>query len=1316
MRNDERREVSRQWHALLISLTGSLIRKPAPRIETASVRQASPHPLFDAGWYLQRNPDLPAFSATFAHYFDEGWRELRSPHPLFSIEFYYDKRPDVRESGVEPLGHFIAYGFKEGSNPHPLFDVLFYLRQSPRLEGLDPLTHYVTAGWKEGLKPNARFTPSWYIEQYGDVKRVGMEPLAHFLMHGLYEKRRYSATHEFGTHPLEVELLRLYGLDVEQIAGLALRASEARGLSDEPISTGRHSYSRDAEASRALAAKRDSILQSHSSAHDRNVAAENRDARAIANDVSRNWEFKPAVKMDDYYTSTENFDAFEYALIYPDVGRRFNSDPESCRQHWLSSGRKEGRFGPGVSLFLGRKASVEDVLKKPFGLNIYGPFGAISGLGIAARNLAAAVRVSGVPFELHSFDVSQGLPRVTPDARSRKGTFRANLILANADQIENVIRLYPDGHFDGYYNIAEWAWELASFRPDWFGVFGAVDEVWAYSSFAVDAIAANAPIPVGKMPLPIIAEAASCNDARERFGIPQDKFVFLTLFDVGSTTARKNPMAVVKAFSEAFGDDPDAFLIVKFHATQTYGPDSLRDLTEAVSGLTNAVVISDCLSEVDMDLLRAASDCLVSAHRSEGFGLNVGEFMALGKAVVATNYSGTLDFFSKDVGYPIDYRLVEIEEQSGPYLPGYVWAEPDFASLVKQMKLAFDERERSPRRQAAKDRIKDFSPAAIGKLIRSRLEALDLDKNSGESEPEFGKFLCRSHAIANPSLCATLTPTTRDKLEKMAFRPRLSIIVPVYNVPPRYLRECIESVRSQSYPFWELCLCDDASPDQDSASALEAYRGMDARIKIRRLAVNTGIAGASNAAVEVATGEFLVFLDNDDVLAPNALMEIALAINEDQSLDCLYSDEEKIDERGDLIDHFYKPDWSPEHLESVMYVLHALVVRKRLFFELGGLRSDFDGAQDFDLMLRVSRATRKIHHIQRALYKWRAIPGSAAAVVDAKPYALEAGFRALADHVHEKYGAGARVEKGLLPGTFRVRRPYRSDADVALLILTNNGEIELPGRGRIRLVDNFVDSILSKTDYSNYEIVVVDNSRLAAKQIKRFNQLGVRVENYLGQVKPFNYAAKANFSIQCARSEHIVILNDDMEVLEKDWLAALMEFAQDPEIGGVGSKLTHADGTIQHVGMVLGVNGGAVHPYHGFPGDFVGYNGFTHIIRNYSAVTGACFATRKSIISDVGGFDERFAVDYNDTDLCLRILERGYRIVYTPYSRLSHFEGFSIRRHEQNPIEVGLFVKKWAKYIENDPYYNVNLSRQRHDFTCREDRDSSLSTARQLSL
>jgi GT2 family glycosyltransferase len=439
-------------------------------------------------------------------------------------------------------------------------------------------------------------------------------------------------------------------------------------------------------------------------------------------------------------------------------------------------------------------------------------------------------------------------------------------------------------------------------------------------------------------------------------------------------------------------------------------------------------------------------------------------------------------------------------------------------------------------------------------------------------------------------------------------------------------------------------------------------------------------------------------LDHDDTIEPDALLEVARALFHDPSIDVIYTDEDKIDTAGVPIDTYFKPDFSPEHLESVMYVLHMLVVRKRLFLELGGFRTAFAGAQDYDLMLRLSRQTQRVHHIQKALYHWRAVPGSAAAVVDAKPYALEAGFRALVEHVAEKHGKSAWVEPGLLPGTFRVRRKIPARTRVTLLILTNNAELEVPGRGRFRMVDNLVDSILRRTSYKNYEIVVVDNGALLPEQVARFRALDVRVENYTGPVVPFNYAAKANFAVRACRTEHLVLLNDDMEVKDEHWLTAMLELSMDPEIGAVGARLLHADGTIQHVGCVIGVNGGAAHVYHSFPGDFVGYNGFTHLIRNYSAVTGACFATRKSVLSQVGGHDESFAVDFNDTDLCLKMLEAGYRVVYTPYAQLFHFEGMSAPRLRQNAEERKRFVARWARYMENDPYFNPNFARNRFDF------------------
>jgi cellulose synthase/poly-beta-1,6-N-acetylglucosamine synthase-like glycosyltransferase len=323
-------------------------------------------------------------------------------------------------------------------------------------------------------------------------------------------------------------------------------------------------------------------------------------------------------------------------------------------------------------------------------------------------------------------------------------------------------------------------------------------------------------------------------------------------------------------------------------------------------------------------------------------------------------------------------------------------------------------------------------------------------------------------------------------------------------------------------------------------------------------------------------------------------------------------------------------------------------------------------------------------------------------VVDAKPDALRAGFRALSDHVAIRHGKHAWVEDGLLPGTFRVRRHLLGAPRVSLLILTNNGSLELPGRARFQMVDNMVDSILRRTAYRNFEIVVVDNSKLTEPQIARFKSLGVRVENYPGQVIPFNYAAKANYALRVCRTENLVMLNDDMEVINGDWLSSLVELSQEPEIGAVGARLLHADGSIQHVGCVIGVNGGSAHVYHSFPNTHVGYNGFTHVIRNYAAVTGACLATRKSVLAQVGGFDEGFAIDFNDTDLCLRIIESGYRVVYTPYCQLFHFEGASAQRSRQNVEDHRRFVGRWARYMENDPYFNINFAKDRFDFTVKK--------------
>jgi GT2 family glycosyltransferase/glycosyltransferase involved in cell wall biosynthesis len=998
----------------------------------------------------------------------------------------------------------------------------------------------------------------------------------------------------------------------------------------------------------------------------------------------------------DCALDTRHFDAENYLLLYPDVQQALGTDPEAARSHWIQYGRFEGRIPPGCAPYRGWQTRARALLAKPFGINIFGPFAAISGLGTAARGLLRAIQAVGIATELHPFDVSHGLPRITRAQRAQAPKYRCNLLLANADQIARMTALYPAGHFDDAYNIAVWAWELAAFRPDWQISFAPLDEVWTNSDFELHSIGAVAPVPVHKIRLPAEVAGASPREGRDKFGLPTDRLVFLVAFDVGSTSARKNPAMVVEAFREAFAADENVFLVIKFHST-AMEPGITRQLTRALRGAENVLVIADMLSEPDMDLLRAACDVYVSAHRSEGFGLNIAEFMALGKPAIATAYSGNLEFFDADTGFPIDYTLTEIATTTGPYLEHYVWADPKKSSLIAQFRHIYQNQPLAwARGRAGAQRIRDnFSAGQIGQEIRARLHTIGL---AGDDPPLLG-WAGRTRAMVGLAPLASLDIFQRQALAALGpRRPVISVIVPVHDVAAHWLEACIRSVRAQGYPFWELCLCNDASTNPQTVAVLQRLQGIDPRIRIRHLPRNAGIAAASNIAAEMATGEFIAMLDHDDTIELNALLEIARLLNAHPDADVIYTDEDKIDEQGRLIDTYFKPDWSPEHLESVMYVLHLLVVRKRLFLDIGGFREAYAGAQDFDLMLRLSRHTQKIHHVPMALYHWRAVPGSAAAAVDAKPYALQAGFAALQDHVAQKHGDRAWVEPGLLPGTFRVRRKIPATPRASLLILTNNGRLELPGRGSFHMVDNLVDSILRRTDYRNFEIVVVDNSRLSDWQIARFASLGVRVENYTGRVFPFNYAAKANHAWRLSRTEHLVILNDDMEVVEGDWLGSLLELAVDPEIGGVGARLLHADGTIQHVGCVLGANQGSAHVYHSYPGDFVGYNGFTHVIRNYSAVTGACLATRKSVLAQVGGFDESFAIDFNDIDLCLRIIGAGYRIVYTPYASLFHFEGASAKRAVHNPDERRRFIAKWAHQVANDPYFNPNFSRTRYDF------------------
>lgn len=523
----------------------------------------------------------------------------------------------------------------------------------------------------------------------------------------------------------------------------------------------------------------------------------------------------------------------------------------------------------------------------------------------------------------------------------------------------------------------------------------------------------------------------------------------------------------------------------------------------------------------------------------------------------------------------------------------------------------------------------------------------------------------------------------------------VSVVMPVHDTPAYVLNAAIASVLSQYDERWELCICDDFSSSPATLELLDYYRGLDPRIRIVRAPRNLHIAGATNLAASLATGRFVGFLDHDDVLAPGAVAAVARALEAEPEADVLYTDEDKIDADGGHCEPYLKPDWSPEHLGSVMYMLHFLVVRKSLFLKLGGLREAYSGAQDYDLALRATAAARKIVHIAEVLYHWRKIEGSAAARVDAKPQALLAGRRALADFVT---GADprARVEPGQLEGTFRVRWSLQDEPRVTLVILTGYQARDLDLRGKVVLVEHFIASIKTKSTYGAYEILVVDDRQAKEASRRRVAEMGARVVSY-GRPLPFNFSDKVNFAMTQVETEHVIVLNDDLEVIAPEWIEEMLSLARRPEIGAVGAKLLYPNDRIQHAGIVLGITGNCGHLFHNQLNAEPGYCAYTHVTRNYSAVTAAAIAFRRSVFDEVGGFDAALRIDYNDIDFCLRLRAAGYRIVYTPHAELYHFENSSIQRAAANPAEEKRFLDRWRADLAADPYYNPGLPRARLD-------------------
>jgi GT2 family glycosyltransferase len=539
----------------------------------------------------------------------------------------------------------------------------------------------------------------------------------------------------------------------------------------------------------------------------------------------------------------------------------------------------------------------------------------------------------------------------------------------------------------------------------------------------------------------------------------------------------------------------------------------------------------------------------------------------------------------------------------------------------------------------------------------------------------------------------------KKELDSLPYRPKISILVPTYNTVLEHLYECIASVQVQLYENWELCIVDDASSDEAVQEEIKRLATTDSRIKYAFREKNGHISRASNDALKMASGELVGLLDHDDVLWPNALFEVVKAVNADQKIDFLYSDEEKIHlNRLDHQNPFFKPDWNPEFLESVNYITHFAVLKKELIEKIGGFRREYDGAQDWDLFLRAAYAAKQIHHIPTVLYSWRMSANSTALNTNAKPYVVEAQKAALTASLKARGVKDPKVEQGVSKNYWTVIYPIQGKPKVSIVIPTKN---------QYKVVSQCVNSIIKKTTYKHYEIILVDtgsNSRLLRGWYKRLQASNTNVTVLSWLEQPFSYARACNFGAQKASGQYLVMLNNDTEVLTPNWLELLLSDAQREDVGPVGCKLYYPGSfRIQHAGIGVGFGGLAANSLSLLHDNEL--SPIQHLYANtrheVSAVTAACMMVKKSRFDEVGGFDEKFRVTYNDVDLCLRLGKAGYRSIYNPGVQLIHHESISVGRPEEKKkrdtaefrAATDLFKQRWGAVIEHDPHLNPNISR-----------------------
>ena len=529
-----------------------------------------------------------------------------------------------------------------------------------------------------------------------------------------------------------------------------------------------------------------------------------------------------------------------------------------------------------------------------------------------------------------------------------------------------------------------------------------------------------------------------------------------------------------------------------------------------------------------------------------------------------------------------------------------------------------------------------------------------------------------------------------EKYKKQEYEPLISIVIPVYNIERVYLTDCLNSILNQNYKNFEVCLADDNSTNQETLDTLKEFEKKDKRIKVVYRKENGHISKATNSAIEIAKGEYIALMDDDDVITEDALYQFVKVLNKHPEMDLLYSDEDKMELDGTFCEPNFKPDYSPDTILGGNYICHFSMYRKKIVDEIGGFRPEFVGAQDYDLVLRFTDKTNNVYHIPKILYHWRKVPGSTAVTIDNKEYAIENGRRAVAETLARRNLKGMVIVP-IKSAHYIVEYETPGNPLISIIIPTKDG---------VKNLKRCLKSIYEKSTYKNYEIIVVNNNSEKPAMYKLFDKYKEKYKNFrvIDANYKFNYSKINNDAVKEANGDYVLLLNDDTKVITENWLELMLGYAMQKHVGAVGVKLLYSDYTVQHGGIVLGLGGIGANVYGGIDRENYGAFGRLLIPFDYSAVTAACLMVKKSKYLEVNGLDEDLTVAYNDVDFNIKLLEKGYNNVFLPNVELFHFEsqtrGKDTTKEKKARLEKEseYMMNKWHDIIKNDKYYNSNLS------------------------